>query len=447
MTTTAEAARPPSIGRHGRFTDMERNNLAEAESLLPGGVMGSTRLPDDIALVFSHGRGARFRDTSGNEYIDYCLGSGPLILGHAHEAVVRAITEQAARGTHFFSMLNDQAILLARRIASLVPCAARVRFVSSGSEATFNAMRLARAFTGRPRVLKFEGAYHGHHDYAALSTYPNQTVNYPVALPDSAGIPAGVQELTLIAPYNDFDATRSIVDDHPEEIAAIIVEPVQRIIPPAEGFLEGLRSLCDERGILLIFDEVVTGFRLGLGGAQAYYGVTPDLCTLGKIVGGGTPLGAIAGRAEVMDQCDPRLKGEHGYVYQNGTLNGNPLSAAVALATLDELSRPGVYDRLFAHCTTLRAAIIEVLDRHAMSAVCFGTGPMWHILFTDRPPRSHRDVMASDGAALIRFDQELIRQGLFVLPGTRRFISTEHGDTEIEDTARAVDRACRRFQG
>lgn len=168
MTTTAEAAPPPSIGRHGRFTDAERNDLAEAESLLPGGVMGSTRLPDDIALVFSHGKGARFRDTSGNEYIDYCLGSGPLILGHAHEAVVRAVTEQAARGTHFFSMLNDQAILLARRIASLVPCGERVRFVSSGSEATYNAMRLARAFTGRPRVLKFEGAYHGHHDYAAL---------------------------------------------------------------------------------------------------------------------------------------------------------------------------------------------------------------------------------------------------------------------------------------
>ena len=447
MTTTAEAARPPSIGRHGRFTDVERNDLAEAESLLPGGVMGSTRLPDDIALVFSHGKGARFRDTSGNEYIDYCLGSGPLILGHAHEAVVRAVTEQAARGTHFFSMLNDQAILLARRIVSLVPCAARVRFVSSGSEATYNAMRLARAFTDRPRVLKFEGAYHGHHDYAALSTYPSRAVNYPTALPDSAGIPAGVQELTLIAPYNDLDATRSIVDDHPDEIAAVIVEPVQRIIPPAEGFLEGLRSLCDERGILLIFDEVVTGFRLGLGGAQAYYGVTPDLCTLGKIVGGGTPLGAIAGRAEVMDQCDPRHKGEEGYVYQNGTLNGNPLSAAVALATLDELARPGVYDRLFAHCDALRAAITEVLERHSVPAVCFGTGPMWHVLFTDRPPRSHRDVMASDGAALVRFDQELIRQGLFVLPGTRRFVSTEHGEAEIEDTARAVDRACRRFRG
>ena len=175
--------------------------------------------------------------------------------------------------------------------------------------------------------------------------------------------------------------------------------------------------------------------------------MTPDLCTLGKIVGGGTPLGAIAGRAEVMDQCDPRHKGEEGYVYQNGTLNGNPLSAAVALATLDELSRPGVYDRLFAHCAALRTATTEVLERHSMPAVCFGTGPLWHILFTDRPPRSHRDVMTSDGAALARFDQELIRQGVFVLPGTRRFISTAHGDAEIEDTARAVDRACRRFRG
>ena len=170
---------------------------------------------------------------------------------------------------------------------------------------------------------------------------------------------------------------------------------MQRIIPPAEGFLEGLRSLCSERGILLIFDEVVTGFRLGLGGAQTYYGVTPDLCTLGKIVGGGTPLGAIAGRGDVMDQCDPRHKGGDGYVYQNGTLNGNPLSAAVALATLDELAKPGVYERLFEHGESLCAAISEVLERHSVPAVCFGTGPMWHVLFTDRRPRSHRDVMAS----------------------------------------------------
>lgn len=447
MTTTAEAVHPPSIGRHGRFSDAERHHLADAEAVLPGGVMGATRMPDDIALVFSHGKGARFRDTSGNEYIDYCLGSGPLILGHAHEAVVGAVTAQAARGTHFLSMLNDQAILLARRIGDLVPCADRVRFVSSGSEATFNAMRLARAFTGRSRVLKFEGAYHGHHDYAALSTYPSRAVNYPAALPDSAGIPAGVQDLTLIAPFNDIDATRSIVDDHADEIAAIIVEPVQRIIAPAEGFLEGLRSLCSERDIVLIFDEVVTGFRLNLGGAQTFYGVTPDLCALGKIVGGGTPLGAIAGRGEVMDQCDPRHKGGDGYVYQNGTLNGNPLSAAAALATLGELAKPGVYERLFEHSTALRAAIGEILERHSMPAICFGTGPMWHVLFTDRPPRSHRDVMASDAAALVRFDHELIRQGLFVLPGTRRFVSTEHGDAEIEDTARAVDRACRRFPG
>ena len=222
---------------------------------------------------------------------------------------------------------------------------------------------------------------------------------------------------------------------------------MQRIIAPEEGFLEGLRALCAERGILLVFDEVVTGFRLGLGGAQSYYGVTPDLCTLGKIVGGGTPLGAIAGRADVMEQCDPRHKGEDGYVYQNGTLNGNPLCAAAALATLDELERPGVYERLFEYSGTLRSAIAEVLQRHAMPVVCFGTGPMWHILFADRPPRSHRDVMASDGAALVRLDHELIRQGLFVLPGTRRFVSTEHGDAEIEDTVRAVDRACRRFRG
>ena len=445
-TTTDMLAPRTPLGRGGRTSDHEAELLDAAYRVLPGGALGGNALPDDIRFVFSHGTGARFRDTSGNEYIDYCLGSGPLVLGHAHPAVVEAAARQAARGTHFFAYLNDMGIDLARRVIELVPCAERVRFTTSGSEATFQAMRLARAFTGRSKVLKFEGAYHGNHDYAQLSTTPKRPVNYPTPLPDTAGIPEAVRDLTLVAPYNDLAATRDLVAVHRGEIACIIVEPVQRIIAPAPGFLAGLREVADEHGITLIFDEVVTGFRMGLAGAQGFYGVVPDLCTLGKVIGGGAPVGAVAGRADIMDQCDPRRKGEDAYVYQNGTLNANPLSSAIAVATLEELRKPGTYDALFAKAAALREAVSEVLRRNAMPAICFGTGPMWHILFTDREPRNHRDVMAADAESLMRFDHHLIREGIFVLPGTRRFISLAHEDRDIDDTRAAVDAACRRFK-
>jgi glutamate-1-semialdehyde 2,1-aminomutase len=431
--------------RHIPRTEAESTAIANANAVLPGGVLGSTTLPPDLEFVFSHGKGGRFWDVSGNEYIDYCLGSGPLVLGHAHNAVVQAATKQAQRGTHFFAYLNDNAIELAQRIVDLVPVADKVRFVSSGSEATFNAIRLARGYTGRNKVLKFEGGYHGHHDYAHLSTYPKRTANYPTPLPDSAGIPNVVQDLMLVAPFNDLEATRSIVEAHADDLAVIIVEPIQRIIAPEEGFLAGLRALADEFGVVLIFDEVVTGFRYGLGGAQEHFGVIPDLCTLGKIIGGGTPLGVIAGRESIMRLCDPTLKGNEEYVYQNGTLNGNPLSTAIALATLEELAKPGTYERLFANAQRLREGVGDVLREEGVPAVCFGYGPMWHVLFAPQVPRNHRDVMSADTQAGLRLDQELIRQGVFVLPGTRRFISTAHDDRDIEDTFAAYRRAARAF--
>ncbi|MFT5391248.1 MAG: glutamate-1-semialdehyde 2,1-aminomutase [Gammaproteobacteria bacterium] len=422
--------------------EAQQKALDTAAAILPGGVLGSTLLPEDLKFVFSHGKGGRFWDVSGKEYIDYCLGSGPLILGHAHPAVAKAAAEQAMRGTHFFAYLNDNSVRLAQRIVDLVPAAEKVRFVSSGSEATFNAMRLARGFTGREKILKFEGGYHGHHDYAHLSTYPQRTANYPTPLPDSAGIPKSVQDLTLIAPYNDLAATRSIVEAHADDLAAIIVEPIQRIISPADGFLKGLRDLADEFSIVLIFDEVVTGFRYGLGGAQTHFGVVPDLCTLGKIIGGGTPLGAIAGAGPIMDLCDPSRKGSDEYVYQNGTLNGNPLCTAIALATLDELARPGTYEALFENADYLRAGLTKVLQHHALPAICFGDGPMWHISFAAKPPTNHRDVMAADNAAGVRLDYELMRQGIFILPGTRRFVSTTHTREDFDQTFEALDRAC-----
>ena len=433
------------LGRNGHLSARERRDLADAHDLLPGGALGGNALAEDVRFVFARGEGARFWDVSGNAYVDYCLGSGPMVLGHAHPAVVRAIADQATRGNHFFAYLNENAIEYARTIARIVPCAEKVRFVGSGSEATFHAIRLARAFTGREKVMKFEGGYHGHHDYAALSTMPSGPAPYPSPQPDSSGIPGIVRELMLVAPFNDLEAAERILDAHEGEVAAIIVEPIQRIIWPEPGFLEGLKALAAARGIVFILDEVVTGLRYALGGAQDYFGVVPDLCTMGKIIGGGTPVAAVCGRADIMDQADPRKKGGESFVYVNGTLNGNPLGMAAGLATVAELSRPGVYPRLFAIADRVRETFGEILARTGVPAICFGKGPMWHVLFTDREPRDYRDVIASDRKALVAFDHELIRHGIFVLPGNRRFVSLAHDEAAIAESAEAFEAACRSY--
>ncbi|MGH6952613.1 MAG: aspartate aminotransferase family protein [Alphaproteobacteria bacterium] len=433
------------FGRQGGLAKAEAEEIAAAKATLPGGVLGGNRFADDAEFVFKEAQGARFRDVSGNEYIDYCLGSGTMVLGHAHPAVTKAIVEQAPKGTHYFTYLNEPAVRAAAKVVAHVPCVEKLRFTTSGSEATFHALRLARAFTKRNKILKFEGAYHGHHDYAQLSTSPKRAADYPTAEPDSAGIPEVVRALVLVAPFNDLEATRRIVEANRPELAAIIVEPIQRVITPAPGFLGGLRALADAAGAVLVFDEVVTGWRLALGGAQEHYGVTPDLATFGKIIGGGLPVGAVGGRGDIMDQCDPGQKGAPGFVYQNGTLQANPLGAAASLATLTELERPGTYESLYRLGDELRRGLRRIVERHALGAIVCGYGGIWHILFTNKEPRNHRDVMAADGKRLVAFDTELIRQGVFVLPGTRRFVSLVHGERDFEDTFRAFDAACRRF--
>lgn len=447
MTTSADAIAPAyRLGRQGRLSDVEAAQFRDAQRLFPGGVLGGNALPEDVRFVVSHGKGARFWDTSGNEYIDYVLGSGPLVLGHGHPAIQKAVADQAGQGTHFFAYLNARAVDLARKVTPHIRCAERIRFTTSGSESTFNAIRLARAFTGRHRIVKFEGAYHGNHDYAQHSTSPKQTLEFPSPAPDTAGIPPNVSDLTLVAPFNDPEALEQIVSQHAGELAAVIIEPIQRIISPRPGYLKKVRDITARHGVLMILDEVVTGFRYGLGGAQAYFDIKPDLATYGKIIGGGLPVGAVAGRADVMDQADPTNKGGAGYVYQNGTLQGNPLGSAAALACIGVLEEPGFYDRLFGIADRLRKGLQEVFDRHQMGVLVFGEGPMWHFLFTDRVPTNYRDILASDNKKLIRFDVELIRQGIFVLPANRRFVSIAHTDRDLEDTFVAFDRACRAFK-
>src|SRR5262247_2102003 len=282
--------------------------LATAQRVLPGGSNGNVFLPPEQAFVIAAGQGTRVYDVEGHCWIDYLLGSGPMILGHAHPEVVAAVQEQLTKGSTFF-YLHEKAIRLADTIVDAMPCAEQVRFTSSGSEATFFALRVARAFRGREKILKFEGGFHGTHDYSLMSVGPHAPKAYPAPTPDSAGIPHAIQEHVLIAPFNDLAETEAILAAHHGDLAAVIMEPFQRLIPPDKQFLHGVREITRRFGVPLIFDEIVTGFRFAYGGAQEYYGVVPDLAALGKIVGGGFPLAAVVGREEIMKNFDPRLDG------------------------------------------------------------------------------------------------------------------------------------------
>lgn len=436
----------PVLGRHGNISPEEQAMFDDAANFFPGGALGGNALAKDTRFVFDRGSGARFWDVSGNEYIDYVLCSGAMFLGHAHPAIQNAVSDQVTRGTHAFAYLNETAVRLARRVMPHIRCAQRIRFTTAGSDSTFHAIRLARAFTGREKILKFEGGYHGVHDYAQLSTAPKTLANFPNPVPDTAGIPAAVRELMLVAPFNDPGTLASILAEHGHEIAAVIVEPIQRIISPKPGFLQAVRELTVKHGIVMILDEVVTGFRYGLGGAQVYFDVVPDLATYGKIIGGGLPVGAVAGRADIMDQADPSNKGKPDYVYQNGTLQAHMLGCAASLATMDVLEEPGLYDRVFAMADRLREGLQRVFDRHNMGILTFGEGPMWHMLFTDRIPTCWRDIVATDTKKMNAFETELLRQGLFILPGNRRFISIRHDSDDLEQSFEAADRACRAFK-
>jgi glutamate-1-semialdehyde 2,1-aminomutase len=436
---TSSAVKKPS----GAATQSELFEIADR--VLPGSGLGSYSLADDIRLIYSHGKGSRLWDVDGNEYIDYVGGAGALILGHSHPAVVEASKAQLDRGAHMFGSLNDVAVMLAERLVNDIPCAEKIAYATTGSEATAYSMRLARAFTGRSKILKFEGAYHGNHDYAIVSTFPKETGNYPQGTPDSYGQPEATVSTMLVCPYNDLATLRKIVAEHHADIAAIFAEPVQRIIPAEPEFLHGIREICDEYDILFIMDEVVTGFRLCYGGAQQWYDVKPDLSTHGKVVGGGGPLSCIAGRADVISLSDPKLKGEARYTYFNGTLHGNPVAAAATMAMLDELGKPGVYDSMNGFADDLCRETQKILDQHAIPAIAEHTGSLWQILFMDRTPRNQADVLASDQAAMRRLDTLLMKRGQYVLPGVRRFVSTVHTELDLEESLRGLDAACREF--
>src|SRR5437667_3314930 len=395
-----------------RSRSPEENRLLEmATRRLPGGALGSARFPDELAFVVKRGRGSKVWDMSGREYIDYLLGSGPMILGHSHPAVVAAVREQLENGTSYF-MVNEPIIRLADELCRAVPCAEQVRLTSTGTEATFFALRAARAFRQRDKIMKFEGGYHGSHDYALMSSSPKSPKAFPAATADSGGIPHVLEGEVLIAPYNDLPTVEALLAVHADSLAAVIVEPFQRIIPPREGFLEGVRRLTRRHGIPLFFDEVVTGFRFSYGGAQEAYGVTPDLATYGKIIGGGFPLAAVVGRADIMQGFDPRTEGTGAFVSQSGTLNGNPVASVAGLASLAELREPGVYERVRTIGGALMTGLADLTRKLGITAQVVGHPTVFDVFFTDTPIVDWRATLTNDVAKLRRFNEACLRRGV-----------------------------------
>jgi glutamate-1-semialdehyde 2,1-aminomutase len=422
-----------------------RELLAAARTLLPGGCLGQNTLPPELSFVAARGEGARLIDVRGRTYLDYVLGSGPLLLGHAHPALVRAVQEQVARGSTFF-WLSEPSIRLAEAVVQAVPCAEQVRFVSTGTEATMFACRMARAATRREKILKFEGGWHGLHDYAMVGNWrvPSEAP-YPHPGPDVGGIPRGALETVLVAPFNELGTTERIATEHGGDLAAIIVEPLQRAIRPRPGFLAGLRELAHRLGALLIFDEVVTGFRLAYGGAQEHYGVLPDLAVFGKALTGGFPLAAIAGRAEVMATADPARKGSLDYAALSGTLSGNALACAAGVAALGELRRPGVYPRLHALGERLRSGLARRAARLGIPLQAIGDGPLAQVLFVDPGADlgTERATRAADGRKATRFAVECLRRGIFTLPHTKLYLSLAHTNADIDWTLDVMEEALR----
>ncbi|WP_337310366.1 aminotransferase class III-fold pyridoxal phosphate-dependent enzyme [Candidatus Aeolococcus gillhamiae] len=401
-------------------------------SLIPGACFGTFKLPDELAFVVARGEGSTVWSTDGRVFLDYVLASGPMVLGHAHPKVVEAVRDQVSRGTSFYAM-NEPAIELAAEVHRLIPCAEAVKFVGDGAEATFYCLRLARAFTGRDKVLKFEGAYHGHHDYALHGLKASGLPEYPGATPDSAGIPQAVTGTVLMAPFNNLGVTRQVVARHGSELAAIIVEPIQRALLPRPGFLDGLRELCDECGALLVFDEVVTGFRVALGGAQQLYNVTPDLCSLGKIVGGGLPLAVVAGRRDVVELSSP-LASTGRAVYLSGTLNGNPLAAAAGLATLKvltELDGPKWLEQIG---TALADGLRDTAQRLSLPLQMMGPPAFPEPVFDTAEVSDYRTYSATNRRAAQQFGLELVRRGVFVHPAAKMYVSTAHTALQLDQT-------------
>ncbi|MBD9517846.1 glutamate-1-semialdehyde 2,1-aminomutase [Pseudomonas sp. PDM22] len=416
--------------------------FANAQKHIPGGVNSPVRAFKSVGgtpLFFKHAEGAYVVDEDDKRYVDYVGSWGPMILGHSHPDVLDAVRKQLDHGLSYGAPTALE-VEMADLVCSLVPSMDMVRMVSSGTEATMSAIRLARGYTGRDSIIKFEGCYHGHSD-SLLVKAGSGALTFGV--PNSPGVPAAFAKHTLTLPYNDIAAVEKTLAEVGKDVACIIVEPVagnMNCVPPAPGFLEGLRRLCDQHGVVLIFDEVMTGFRVALGGAQAHYGITPDLSTFGKIIGGGMPVGAFGGKRQIMEQISPL-----GPVYQAGTLSGNPLAMAAGLTTLRLISRPGFHDELTTYTTRMLQGLQERADAAGIPFVTTQAGAaMFGLYFTGADAIvTFDDVMTSDAERFKRFFHLMLDSGIYLAPSAFEagFTSIAHGETELKLTLDAAERA------
>lgn len=422
---------------------MSRNQqlFDRAQQTIPGGVNSPVRAFRSVGgtpRFITRAEGAWLWDADGQRYIDYIGSWGPMILGHAHPEVVRAVQQTAAQ-SFSFGAPTEAEIEMAEEICKLVPSIEQVRLVSSGTEATMSALRLARGFTGRDLIIKFEGCYHGHSDSLLVKAGSGALT---LGVPSSPGVPEAFAKHTLTLPFNDIDAVAECLSEVGSEIACIIVEPVagnMNCVPPAPGFLEGLREQCDKHGVVLIFDEVMTGFRVALGGAQAHYGVTPDLSTFGKIIGGGMPVGCFGGKRTIMSHIAPL-----GPVYQAGTLSGNPLAMAAGLTTLRLISRPGFHTELSDYTRRLLQGLQERADAAGVAFTTTQAGGMFGLYFTDRKHiSSFEDVMSSDSERFKQFFHLMLKGGVYLAPSAFEagFTSIALGDAELKITLDAAEHA------
>ncbi len=411
--------------------------------VFPGGSNGEFDLPAELATVVRRGVGCELRDTRDRRFVDFSMGWGSVLVGHARPEVVEAVVRRAPQGSNF-SYITEDALCLAEEIVRLSPACDRVRFCASGTEATMYCLRLARASTGRPKVLKFEGAYHGANDVGVTSLFPDSEPDYPHGDPTSAGLEPGVRESVLVAPFNDLDRAGELIAAHASEIAAVIVEPLQRCIPPAEGFLAGLREVTTRHGALLVFDEVVTGFRLAYAGAQERYGVVPDLVAYGKALGGGYPIGVFGGRKEILDLVREDCIDDGRYVWVAATLGGNPISCAAARAALMVLRQDGVYERLDELGDHLRHGMRRVLDDAGVVGRVIGDGPLAQVVFTGEDVVDYRTSRCGDRRLARRVMLGLFRKGIFLNPmGTKLYLSLAHEESHCDELLEALGEVLR----
>lgn len=412
--------------------DKSKKLYNEAVKYLPGGVNSPVRAYKPYPFFAEKAKGSKIYDVDGNEYIDYCLGYGPIVFGHANNKIIEESIKQLQLGTDY-GVPSEKEVLLAKEVIDRVPCAEMVRFTNSGTEATMSAIRLARGITGKNKIIKFEGAYHGAHDAVLVKSGSGAA-----GKPDSPGVPEDATKNTILVPFNDEETLTRVISENKDEIACIIAEPVMGnigCVPPKEGYLKFLREITENNGIILIIDEVITGFRLTKGGAQEYYDITPDLATFGKIVGGGFPIGAIAGKKEYMEQFTPS-----GNIYQAGTFSGNPMSITGGITAFKILD-DGFYKDLHKKGEYLRSNIKEILDNLNINFQVNGVESMTQIYFTDKEVYDYETAQQADTKRFLKYFHNLLENGVFIAPSQFEctFISNQHTKEDLDKTIEAVE--------